>query len=71
MFQVKEFIDTCNNAEFYKYMGRFFAERIFRKELPYLINDFEKIWYLFFDQETLIGFFKVNQLCPSSKPCLF
>ena len=56
MFQVKEFIDTCNNAEFYKYMGRFFAERIFRKELPYLINDFEKIWHLFFDQETLIGF---------------
>ena len=46
MFQVKEFIDTCNNAEFYKYIGRFFAERIFRKELPYLIKDYEKIWYL-------------------------
>lgn len=56
MFEVKEFIDTCNNDEFYRYMGRFFAERIFRKELPYLINDNEKIWYLFFDQKELAGF---------------
>lgn len=56
MFKVKEYIDTCNNEEFYRYMGRFFAERIFRKELPYLINDHEKIWYLFFDQKTLAGF---------------
>lgn len=56
MFEVKEFIDTCNNGDFYKYMGRFFAERIFRKELPYLINDHEKIWYLFFDHKTLAGF---------------
>ncbi len=56
MFEVKEFIDTCNNEEFYGYMGRFFAERIFRRELPYLINDSEKIWYLFFDQNQLAGF---------------
>lgn len=56
MFEVKEYIDTCNNEEFYRYMGRFFAERIFRKELPYLINDHEKIWYLFFDKKELIGF---------------
>lgn len=56
MFEVKEFMDTCNNEEFYRYMGRFFAERIFRKELPYLINDGEKIWYLFFDQNELAGF---------------
>jgi len=56
MFEVKEYIDTCNNGEFYKYMGRFFAERIFRKELPYLINDHEKIWYLFFDKKVLAGF---------------
>lgn len=56
MFEVKEFMDTCNNEEFYKYMGRFFAERIFRKELPYLINDQEKIWYLFFDHDVLAGF---------------
>ncbi len=56
MFEVREFIDTCNNEEFYKYMGRFFAERIFKRELPYLINDPEKIWYLFFDKKDLVGF---------------
>ncbi len=56
MFEVKEYMETCNNGEFYKYMGRFFAERIFRKELPYLINDCDKIWYLFFDSNNLAGF---------------
>ncbi len=56
MFEVKEYMDTCNNTEFYSHMGRFFAERIFRKELPYLINDPEKIWYLFFDNTDLAGF---------------
>ncbi len=56
MFDVKEYMDTSNNEEFYGYMGRFFAERIFRKELPYLINDHEKIWYLFFDKKDLAGF---------------
>jgi hypothetical protein len=56
MFLVKEYMETCNNSEFYQYMGRFFAERIFRKELPYLINDREKIWYLFFDQKNLAAF---------------
>ena len=56
LFEVKEYIDTCNNSEFYRYMGRFFAERIFRRELPYLINDSEKIWYLFFDHKVLAGF---------------
>lgn len=56
MFDVKEYMETCNNGEFYYYMGRFFAERIFRKELPYLINDRDKIWYLFFDKKELAGF---------------
>ena len=56
MFEVKEYMETCNNSEFYQYMGRFFAERIFRKELPYLINDCDKIWYLFFDQKELAAF---------------
>ncbi len=56
MFIVKEFLETSNNEEFYRYMGRFFAERHFRRELPYLINDSDKIWYLFFDEQTLAGF---------------
>ncbi|MCI8575431.1 MAG: hypothetical protein HFI09_03075 [Bacilli bacterium] len=56
MFEVKEYMETCNNGEFYRYMGRFFAERIFRRELPYLINDRDKIWYLFFDKKDLAAF---------------
>lgn len=56
MFKVKEYMESCNNEEFYQHMGRFFAERIFRKELPYLINDKDKIWYLFFDKDSLAGF---------------
>lgn len=56
MFHVKEFLGSCNNEEFYRYMGKYFAERIYRKELPYLINDQDKIWYLFFHKEDLMGF---------------
>lgn len=56
MLEVKEYIGTFDNTDFYQFMGKFFAERIYRRELPYLVNDQEKIWYLFFDKSNLVGF---------------
>lgn len=56
MLEVKEYIGSFDNTDFYQLMGKFFAERIYRRELPYLINDQEKIWYLFFEKKLLIGF---------------
>ena len=41
-------------------MGKFFAERSYRKKLPYLINDKDKFWYIFFKKEELIGFCSIK-----------
>lgn len=56
MYEVKEYVGNYNKKEFYSIMGKFFAERIYRKKLPYLINDKDKSWYLFFSNNELIGF---------------
>ena len=56
MYDVKEYVGNYNRNEFYSIMGKFFAERIYRKKLPYLINDKDKSWYLFFKKNELIGF---------------
>lgn len=56
MYEVKEFVGNYNKTEFYSIMGKFFAERIYRKKLPYLINDKDKSWYLFFFKDEFIGF---------------
>ncbi len=65
MYEVKEFIGNYNKAEFYSIMGRFFSERIYRKKLPYLINDRDKSWYLFFLKKELVGFcgIKIGNHC--------
>ena len=41
-------------------MGKFFAERSYRKKLPYLINDKDKFWYIFFRKGELIGFCSIK-----------
>ena len=56
MFEVKTYIGNYDKNEFYTIMGKYFAERIYRKQLPYLINDKDKVWYLFFKKKELAGF---------------
>ena len=56
MYKVKEFVGNYDKDLFYSIMGKFFAERSYRKKLPYLINDKDKFWYIFFKKEELIGF---------------
>lgn len=65
MFDVKVYIGNYDKNEFYMLMGKFFAERIYRKCLPYLINDKDKVWYLFFKGKDLAGFcgVKICQKC--------
>lgn len=67
MYEVKEFIGNYNKNVFYSIMGKFFAERIYRKKIPYLINDKDKEWYLFFLKKELIGFcgVKIGSHCTS------
>ena len=63
MYEVKVFKDNYDRGEFYSIMGKYFAERIYRKLLPYLINEKEKVWYLFFENQTLCGFCGVKKEC--------
>lgn len=67
MYKVKEFVGNYDKDLFYSIMGKFFAERLYRKKLPYLINDKDKFWYIFFRKGELIGFcsIKIGQKCTS------
>lgn len=56
MYNVKVYMENYDKTEFYSIMGKFFAEKIYRRVIPYLINDKDKIWYLFFSDEELVGF---------------
>lgn len=60
MYNVKVYMGNYDKSEFYSIMGKFFAERIYKRVMPYLINDKEKIWYLFFLDDELAGFCGVS-----------
>lgn len=65
MYNVKVYIGNYDRKEFYSIMGKYFAERVYRKILPYLTNDKDKIWYLFFSDNELAGFcgVKISDSC--------
>ncbi|MEI3529649.1 MAG: hypothetical protein V8Q75_01065 [Bacilli bacterium] len=62
MYEVKEYMGNYNKEQFYAIMGRFFAERVYRKKLPYLCNERDKIWYLFYRAKDLVGFCAIKPL---------
>ena len=49
--QKKEYNEGYDRTEFYSIMGKFFAEKKYRDEMPYLINTEEKEWRLFYRKE--------------------
>lgn len=59
-YNIKIYMGNYNKRDFYGEMGEFFADRVYRKKLPYLINDVDKIWYLVYDRNKLIGFFGIK-----------
>lgn len=50
-----------DKSEFYSVMGKYFAEKRYRDELPYIINSDDMTWYLFFREEPLAGFASVKE----------
>lgn len=56
MYNVKAYKGDYNKSVFYSIMGSYFAERKYRKELPYIINDENMEWYLVYDENNLAGF---------------
>ena len=59
-YNIKVYMGNYDKKEFYGQMGEFFADRCYRKKLPYLINDIDKIWYLVYERNKLTSFFGIK-----------
>jgi len=59
-YNIKVYMGNYDKKEFYGQMGEFFADRVYRKQLPYLINDIDKIWYLIYERNKFAGFFGIK-----------
>ena len=53
----REYPGELTETEFYSYMGKYFAEIKYRKEMPYLVNEPDYIWRLIFNGNRLIAFY--------------
>ena len=59
-YNIKVYMGNYDKKEFYSQMGEFFADRNYRKKLPYLINDVDKMWYLVYERSKFAGFFGIK-----------
>lgn len=50
-FNMVNYPNDISKSTFYKFMGEFFAERKYRREMPYLVNDDKYNWRLFFKKD--------------------
>lgn len=50
-YQVMTFFPPYRKKVFYQLMGKFFAERIYKKKLPYLVNTDQTYWYVVTSKE--------------------
>lgn len=57
---IKIFIPPYDKKRFYGLMGKYFAERVYRNKLPYLINTPNTIWFLLINNQKLIGFSSIE-----------
>ncbi|WP_288551536.1 MULTISPECIES: hypothetical protein [Enterococcus] len=48
--QLIVFFPPYKKSHFYQLMGPFFAERIYQKQFPYLVNSSDCYWYVIVDQ---------------------
>ncbi len=53
---IKIFKDDYDRNEFYSIMGKFFAEPFYKKELPYLTNRENTVWYLNIKNGEVVAF---------------
>jgi len=54
--QIKKYEGNYDRSEFYSIMGKYFAEKKYKKEMPYLENRESYTWFLAFTNDKLIGF---------------
>ncbi|HHA4397573.1 TPA: hypothetical protein ACOBTX_001434 [Enterococcus faecium] len=51
------FFPPYNKSQFYQLMGFFFAERIYQKMYPYLVNTPKTYWYVVVDSKNVVQAF--------------
>lgn len=59
--KIKVYKNTLGDSSFYSIMGKYFAELKYEKELPYLNNKKNDVWFLAFNNNKLIGFMTINE----------
>lgn len=59
-YNIKTYMGNYDKKDFYAQMGDFFADRDYRKKLPYLVNEIDKVWYLIYDRNKFVGFFGIK-----------
>ncbi|MCF8009543.1 MAG: GNAT family N-acetyltransferase [Halanaerobiales bacterium] len=60
---VKIFKNTTGDENFYKKMGKYFAEPEYKDELPYIKNKDNYIWFINFnDNNEIINFMAIEEL---------
>ena len=58
-YNVKVYMGNYDKKDFYGWLGEYFADKNYRKKLPYLINDADKIWYFIYERNKFVGFFGI------------
>lgn len=52
----RTFEGNYDSREFYALMGSFFAEREYRKQMPYLVNEEGRVWIVATEGDQVVGF---------------
>lgn len=50
------------NGDFYRTMGKYFAEKEYKDQLPYISNQEGDIWFIAYNHTTLVGFMAINEI---------
>jgi predicted GNAT family acetyltransferase len=60
--QIKIFEGKYDRKKFYSIMGKYFAEPVFKKAMPYMVNKETSVWFLVFEMNKLLGFGSLTEL---------
>lgn len=55
------FKGNYDKQKFYSLMGKFFAERNYRKLMPYLVNDTDTTWYVEIENNEALAFISYTE----------
>jgi hypothetical protein len=54
-------IDQEMKNEFYMFMGKYFAEQTYKKQIEYLVNRDTNVWFVYIINKEVLGFTAINK----------